>query len=111
MDGVGAEGGGATDIPAIEEITVEDIGAGVGLLGEILRCCLTYRDDGGEAPASVIVKLPSQEPRTLPTTRRLKLYRREYDYYCHVGPHVPVRSPAPCSMGTSKREAIALSCS
>ena len=68
--------GGATDIPAIEEIAVEDIGAGIGLLGEILRCRLTYREDGGEAPASVIVKLPSSEPKTLRTCKRLKLYKR-----------------------------------
>ncbi|MXX53368.1 MAG: phosphotransferase, partial [Dehalococcoidia bacterium] len=85
--------GGATDIPTIEEIAVEDIGAGIGLLGEMLRCRLTYRGDGSKAPQSVIVKLPSQEPKTLRTCKRLKLYKREYDYYRHVGPYVPTRTP------------------
>ena len=85
--------GGASDIPAIDEIAIEDIGAGIGLLGDILRCRLTYRDDGDEAPTSVIVNLPSRNPKTLRTSRRLKLYKREYDYYRHVGPHVRVRSP------------------
>ncbi len=85
--------GGASDTPVIDGISIEDIGAGIGLLGEILRCRLAYRDEGGEAPASVIVWLPSSEPKTFRACSRLKLYKRVCDYHRHVGPHVPVRTP------------------
>ena len=65
--------GGALDIPTLEDVVVESIGTGLGLLAEILRCHLTYHDGDGEsagrgtpgigpappkAPSTVIVKLP-----------------------------------------------------
>ena len=85
--------GGASDAAAIEEVIVEDIGAGVGLLGEILRCRLVCRDAVASIPATVIVKLPSQESKSRRMSRLQSLYQREYDYYRHVAPHAPIRSP------------------
>ena len=37
---------------------------------------------------------PVADEDTLRVARRLNLYRREYDYYRHVAPHAPIRSPA-----------------
>ena len=85
--------GGASDAAAIEEVIVEDIGAGVGLLGEILRCRLVCRHTVASIPATVIVKLPSQESKSRRMSRLQSLYQREYDYYRHVAPHAPIRSP------------------
>ena len=85
--------GGASDAAAIKEVIVEDIGAGVGLLGEILRCRLVCRDAAASIPATVIVKLPSQESKSRRMSRLQSLYQREYDYYRHVAPHAPIRSP------------------
>lgn len=86
--------GGAPDLPALRGMAVENIGAGVGLLGEILRCCLNWDREDPSVPASVIVKLPSSDSRVLRMSRRLRLYKREYDYYRHLGPQAPIRSPA-----------------
>ena len=38
--------GGATGLPAIRDMLVEDIGTGSGALGEILRCTMRYENDG-----------------------------------------------------------------
>ena len=85
--------GGAAGFPAIESIDTDVIGEGFGLLGELLRCHLTYRDDAASGPETVIVKLPSPEPRNRRLAKRLSLYKREYAYYTRIAPRSPVRSP------------------
>ena len=100
--------GGALDIPTLEDVVVEPIGTGLGLLADILRCHLTYHDGVGEsigrgtpdvgsarskAPATVIVKLPSSELKSRRLCKRFSLYKREYDYYRRLAPHVPLRTP------------------
>ena len=65
--------GVASDLPAIKEVDVEGVGAGVGLMGEVLRCRLTYEDDAPFAPDSVIVKLPSPHPKNLKMSKLLQL--------------------------------------
>ncbi len=100
--------GGALDIPTLEDVVVEPIGTGLGLLADILRCHLTYRDGDREsvgrgtpgvgpappkAPATVIVKLPSSELKSRRLSKRFSLYKREYDYYRRLAPHVPLRTP------------------
>ena len=96
------------DVPPIKHVVVEPIGIGLGLLADILRCHLTYADGVGEsigsgtpgvdparpkAPATVIVKLPSSEPKSRRLCKRFSLYKREYDYYRRLAPHVPLRTP------------------
>ena len=86
--------GGAPDLPAIRSLAVQEIGGGFGLLGEILRCRVTWEEEVEGAPGSVVVKLPSPDPKSLRLCRRLSLYRREYDFYRHIGAQAPIRSPA-----------------
>lgn len=86
--------GGTSGIAEIRDVAIDDIGAGVGLVGKILRCHLSYRDVDPGGPQTVIVKLPSSHRETVQTARTLGLYQREYAYYRRVAPHVPVRSPA-----------------
>ena len=85
---------GLTASPTIADVAVENIGAGVGMVGTILRCHLTYQGDAATMPETVIVKLHSSHLGTFRTARSLNLYRREYAYYRHLAPHVPLRSPA-----------------
>ena len=85
---------GAPDLPAIRDVAVEDIGEGVGLLAEILRCRVSWEEEAEAAPGSVVVKLPSPDPKSLRLCRRLSLYRHEYDFYRHIGAQAPIRSPA-----------------
>ena len=86
--------GGKSDLPAIRQVAVEDVGQGFGMVGKILRCHLTYHHSAPGAPASVILKLPGSHPETLRAARTLRLYQREYTYYRQVAAHVPIRSPA-----------------
>lgn len=86
--------GGLVACPAIDAVDVENIGAGVGLVGTILRCRLSWQGDADPMPSSVIVKLHSSHPETVRTARRLQLYQREYSFYHQMAPHVPLRSPA-----------------
>ena len=86
-----AAGGG--DFPAIERMETEAIGEGIGLMGALLRCHLTYFQEDAAAPRSVIVKLASPIPKTHRTGRLLKVYQREYDYYSRIAPSAPIRSP------------------
>ena len=86
--------GVASDLPAIKEVDVDVVGAGVGLLGEVLRCRLTYEDDAPSAPGSVIVKLPSSHPRNLKMSKLLQLYKREYSFYIRLAPHAPIHVAA-----------------
>ena len=92
--------GDAIDVPPIGSVAVEPIGTGLGLLADLLRCHLTYQDSVGESsaqtetPETVIVKLPSSEKKSRRLCKRFYLYKREYDYYSRLAPHVPLRTPA-----------------
>ena len=84
---------GRTAFPVIAGVAVENIGAGVGLVGTILRCHLSYEGDAADMPRSVIVKLHSSHPETVQIARRLRLYAREYAFYRDIAHRVPLRSP------------------
>ncbi len=92
--------GGASDFPPIKEIFWEEIGSGVGFMGTILRCQLSYAEPrtpaerNGSAPATVIVKLPSPLAANRRLGKRLGLHKRGYDFYRLIASQAPVRSPA-----------------
>ena len=86
--------GGARDLPAITAIEVEDIGDGTGALSEILRCRIRYRDERSGAPESVVVKLSSANKSSLRIARMFGMYKREYNCFRQLAPHLPVRMPA-----------------
>ena len=86
--------GGLTGADSIEAVSVENIGAGVGLVGTILRCHLSHSDDYAGIPRSVIVKLHSAHPETVQTARLLRLYEREYIFYRRMALQAPIHSPA-----------------
>ena len=86
--------GGLSAAANVAAVAVENIGAGVGMVGTILRCHLSYAGDAAAMPASVIVKFHSSHPETVQTARRLRLYAREYAFYRDVAHQVPLRSPA-----------------
>ena len=86
--------GGASDLPPIKEIGLKEIGgAGVGIMGALMRCHLTYHGPQPAAPETVILKLPSEQPKNLRMSKRLGLHKREYDFYSLAAPYTPVRTP------------------
>ena len=92
-------GGGAVGeaLPAVQSVTVEDIGGIRGAAADARRCRITYGEGaaGSErAPRSVIVKRPSPRDRTRATGMRLSLYLKEYHWYERFAAQIPIRSPA-----------------
>lgn len=86
--------GGASDLPAITDMEVEDIGTGAGALSAILRCTMRYEDVGAGGPESVVVKLCSADRKSLRIARLLGMYRREYGCFRQLAPHLPISLPA-----------------
>ena len=74
-------------------MAVQSIGSGAGMMADILRCRPTYGENTPRAPETLIVKLPSSDPKSRSLGRRLNLYKRECDYYQHIAPLSPTRSP------------------
>ena len=86
--------GRASELSPIKEIILEEIDARAGVMGTVLRCHLTREEPPPGIPATVIVKLPGTNAGNLRMSRRLQMFRREYDYYTLAAPLSPVRSPA-----------------
>ena len=80
--------------PVIKDMSVEDIGAGSGALGEILRCTLNYEGDGTGTPGSVVVKLRSSDQKSIRIAKLLNMYKREYNCFRRLAPDMPIRLPA-----------------
>ena len=85
--------GGVVDVPAIESIATEQVGVGIGHVGESVRCHLAYAEEAPGAPPTLFVKLHSAHPTTDKLARRVQLYRRECDFYRLLAQRAPIRSP------------------
>lgn len=70
----------------------EHIAVGEGFTSVLARLSLTYDGDAGTAPATVIAKLPSEEPGAVALGQLLKLWEREARFYADVAPTLPVRT-------------------
>lgn len=84
--------GDALDLP-VRSIESEPIGVGAGLLGDLLRVTPTYTGDHTDAPASVIVKLPTHAPANKAIGMAFQFYERELRFYAEVAPTARVRTP------------------
>ena len=87
------EAGGETEPMAVTALASEGMRTGVGLMGEILRCRLTYAHAPNGNPESVIVKMASGRDKNLSMAKKLGLYKREYDFYRLLSTEAPIRSP------------------
>lgn len=85
--------GGVVDVPPVESIELEQVGIGVGHVGESVRCRLTFAEEVPGTPSTVFVKLHSSHPSTDKLARRVRLYRRECDFYLLLSQRAPIRSP------------------
>ena len=81
------------NLPEVASLVVENIGAGSGTLGEILRCSIRYGDDGKRSPGSVIVKLSSSNRNSLRIAKTLSMYKREYACFRQLVPHMKIGVP------------------
>ncbi|MGE0600918.1 MAG: phosphotransferase [Dehalococcoidia bacterium] len=87
----------APSLPAgtrIESFDSTRIGEGVGFLGELARVRPAYSGAGAaDAPASFIVKLPTQVPEPRGMAAVLGFYEREIGFYNELAPSLTIRIP------------------
>lgn len=83
---------GVLDLP-IASIKKEPIGVGVGLLGELLRVTLTYKGEPADAPASVVVKMPTHAPANKAIGMAFRFYERELRFFEEIAPTARVKVP------------------
>jgi len=78
-----------TSVAAVE---VNDLGDKGGLLSELYRVLISY--EGGDGPASVVVKLPINDETQRFTADVLGFYARELAFYDQIAPGAPFSAPA-----------------
>lgn len=71
----------------------EPIGAGAGFVGDIARVRLSYDRVEAGAPATLIAKLPTLEPRRRMMSTGARLFEREIKFYDDIAPGLDVRTP------------------
>lgn len=69
---------------------VESIGAGVGLVATLHRLTMTGT---GDAPPTLVVKLPSIAPSSRFVAQMLSMYRREVGFYAELSARTPLAHP------------------
>jgi hypothetical protein len=74
-------------------ISLEPVGAGVGVMGELARVRLEYEGDHGDAPASVIVKSPSPFEANRAQGVGLGMYEAEVRFMRELDASTAVRTP------------------
>jgi Ecdysteroid kinase-like family len=86
---LGAHVGGAT----VVEVVHEEIGTGIGFVGEIYRCTLTADVLEPGMPTSVIVKVPARNPVNRAMGEALGAYEREIQVYGRLGNRLGIPMP------------------
>ena len=87
----------------ISSIRHEQIGVGEGFTGDLARIHLSYEAQSANLPSSIIAKLPTSfEPARI-VCMRLGIYAREINFYRHIAPSSPIRTPR-CYLGLIDRD-------
>lgn len=72
---------------------VTTIAEGEGFMGRLGRVQLTYADDAAAGPASLVAKLPTDDPGAVALGQILRVWEREARFYLELAPKLPVRTP------------------
>lgn len=84
--------GGLTGDQSVVGVDSESFGDSAGLLSYLYRTSLTYSDDAA-GPASVVVKIPTDDPAQRGIADALGFFNRECVFYNEVASNAPFRSP------------------
>lgn len=84
--------GALSDQTTVASITIEPLGAGVGVMGELARIRLAYSGDHGDAPATVIVKSPSPFEENRAQGVGLGMYEAEIRFMRELDADTSVRT-------------------
>ncbi|MEO1064104.1 MAG: phosphotransferase [Actinomycetota bacterium] len=87
-------GGTLPSTARVAELTVDDGAAGVGFMGSVGRIEVTYEGEGhGDAPTSMVVKFPTDNPDIMAMMHPTRVYEREHRFYAELADSTPVRTP------------------
>lgn len=77
----------------LADVRVTVIGQGEGFVGQLGRVDLRWDEARPDAPASVVVKLPTADPGGRAVGQMMGLYERESRFYAELADTVPIRVP------------------
>jgi hypothetical protein len=81
----------ALDLPVtgVDAVTIAE---GAGFMGRLARVELTYAG-GADGPASLVAKMPTDDPGGVALGQMLQLWEREARFYLDLRDKLPVRTP------------------
>ena len=82
--------GGDTSVAEVEH---EQIGVGVGIVGQLARLSLRYRGQADGAPGSLVLKIPSEYPQNRAIGDHFGFYEREGRFYREIAGKLTLRTP------------------
>jgi aminoglycoside/choline kinase family phosphotransferase len=85
--------GGHLGDAAVTSIDAEPVGQGVGILCRLYRLTLGYKGDAGDAPRSLVAKLPTADPQTRGMVSLFRFYEREVRFYQEIAERVELGTP------------------
>ena len=85
------QAGGRVGDVTVDTVELEALEAGVGYMGEVVRLRLTTT--GGLAPATMIAKIPTQDPTLRAMMKPTRVYEREARFYDEVASSLPIATP------------------
>lgn len=81
--------GGAIDASTtVSSVSVSNMGAGIGFMGEVGRLVVEY--SGGSGPSTVICKIPTQDANVRGLLGPARVFEREARFYLDVAPMLDV---------------------
>ncbi len=83
---------GHDDVGTVTAVRVENLGEGVGILGEVARIHLTYAP-GQSGPATMVAKCQSLFPANVFVSQIMGFYVREVNFYNILAPSLSLRVP------------------
>jgi len=79
--------------PDASVVGVEVVAVGTGQMCDSWRLTLRYEGDQGDAPPTVVAKLPANDPTSRATALALRSYENEVRFYQQLAPELPMRTP------------------
>lgn len=70
----------------------ETLGVGAGFIGQLVRVHVTYDGDAGDAPSTLIVKMPALDEGAREVASMYGLYEREYRFYTELADKISFRT-------------------
>lgn len=93
ITGILRESGGISPDFGVASVEIDEDFATVGILSHVIRVSPTYTSHIEDAPRSLVVKLPSDDPVYIDICRSFSIYLREVNYYKTAAKLSPFISP------------------